>query len=78
MIIVFHGKEKQILKALIDSQKYDAVFSGHTHKALVETHGKTMHVNPGSVCGIRGPELVKELTVAIYDTKSNKAEIVDL
>lgn len=76
--VVYHGETKPILEALISSQKYDVVFSGHTHTAVVETKGKTLHVNPGSPCGVRGSELIKELTVAIYDTKSNKAEIISL
>ena len=76
--IAFHGDPKQLLDSLIQSQKYDVVFSGHTHKALIEKTGKTLHINPGSTCGIHGSEIDAEITIAFYDTKTDNAEIVNL
>lgn len=75
-IIIYHGDSKPLLEGLISSQKYDAVFSGHTHATVIETKGKTLHVNPGSTSGSCESKISNELTVAIYDTKLNKAEIV--
>jgi uncharacterized protein len=77
-LIAYHGDSDAIMISLIASKKYDAVFSGHTHKAVVEKKGKTLHVNPGSTCGIAESKLTKNITVAIYDTKNNSAEIINL
>ena len=77
-IAAYHGHSKPLLQSLIKSQEYDAVFSGHNHKASVEKKGKTLHVNPGSTSGVCGIELSDKITIAIYDTKTNTAEIVPL
>ncbi|MDD4900665.1 MAG: metallophosphoesterase [Patescibacteria group bacterium] len=77
-IIAYHGESPQLLQALISCNKYDAVFSGHNHLAGIKTYNKTTHVNPGSICGIRESKLDDAITVAIYDTKTNKAEILNL
>ncbi|OIO63387.1 metallophosphoesterase [Candidatus Woesearchaeota archaeon CG_4_10_14_0_2_um_filter_33_10] len=77
-IAAYHGHSKPLLQSLIKSQDYDAVFSGHNHKASVEKKGKTLHVNPGSTSGVCESKLSDKITIAIYDTKTNKAEIVSL
>jgi putative phosphoesterase len=77
-ITAYHGQSEILLNGLIDSQKYDVVFSGHNHRALIEKKGKTLHVNPGSTSGVCGIELSDEITVAVYDTKTNTAEIISL
>ncbi len=77
-IIAYHGDSKPLLKALIDCQKYDAVFSGHTHVALIAKEGKTLHVNPGSTSGLSESKIVDEITVAVYNTKTNQAGIIRL
>jgi uncharacterized protein len=77
-IIAYHGDSKPLLAGLIDSQKYDVVFSGHTHAALVERCGKTLHVNPGSPCGIAESKAGAPKTIAFYDTQKDRAEIVAL
>src|SRR3989339_2109171 len=41
-VIVYHGDAKPLTKALIDSQNYDAVFTGDTHSPLIERKGKTL------------------------------------
>ena len=76
--VVYHGDSKPLLKGLIDSQNYDIVFSGHTHKALIETKGKTLHVNPGSISGASESKLSDQITIAVYDTQTNQAEIINL
>lgn len=60
----------EIAKELADTQKYDLVFYGHTHKPWEEKLGKTKLVNPGNLAG-----LFYKATFAIYDTKTNKLEL---
>jgi putative phosphoesterase len=59
---------------LSKTNEYDAVFFGHTHQAGMGTHGKTLLVNPGAICGIKDGKY-DEATYAIYDTSSNSAEL---
>ncbi|MDD5738736.1 MAG: metallophosphoesterase [Candidatus Pacebacteria bacterium] len=77
-LIAYHGDSKPLLGALIDSQKYDAVFSGHTHTVLNEMKGKTLHVNPGSTSGLCESKITDNITIATYNTELNNAEIVYL
>ncbi len=60
----------EIARDLANSQKYDLVFYGHTHKPWEEKIGKTELVNPGNLAG-----LFYRATFAIYDTKINKLEL---
>ncbi|GBD34256.1 hypothetical protein HRbin34_00585 [bacterium HR34] len=41
-----------IAKNLAETQKYDFVFHGHTHKPWIESIGKTILLCPGNVAGI--------------------------
>ncbi len=74
-IAVFHGDSKPLLNSLIGCQEYDAVFSGHTHLALKEVIGKTLHLNPGCLSGYERTNKVKP-SIAFYDTNTGKAEII--
>lgn len=58
-------------KNLAESGKYDIVFHGHTHKPWEEMVGKTKVLNPGTLAG-----LFSKATFAIYDTKTDKAELI--
>lgn len=62
---------------LAKSTEFDAVFHGHTHNSINEMHGKTLLVNPGAICGIQSgkPGIA---SYALYDTKTNSAEIVEI
>lgn len=60
----------EIGRDLANSQKYDLVFYGHTHKPWEEKIGKTKLVNPGNIAG-----LFYRPTFAIYDVKTNKLEL---
>jgi hypothetical protein len=73
-IALLHGNEEELLKALIDSESFDVVVYGHTHKAEVYKKGKTLIVNPGEVCGY----LTGKSTIALLDTDRREAEIVEL
>lgn len=67
----------KLAELLAKTGEYDAVFHGHTHFSRHETHGKTLLLNPGAVCGIQkgNPGIA---SYALYDTKSNSAKIITL
>ncbi len=75
-LAIFHGHDKIILQALIDCQKYDAIFTGHTHQVRNEVFGKTLVVNPGSLSRARLSRKVDDASVAIYDTDTNMAKVI--
>lgn len=68
-IIVGHFPGK--LADFIRSGKYDAVLYGHTHRRKRELHGKTLVVNPGA---LQSPFP----SFAVYDTKTNNVEFIDI
>jgi len=72
-IVVYHGSDSLLTEGLILSGKYDVVFTGHTHRSVIETKGNTLHVNPGSVSGYAFGRIEKGGSVAVYDTRTNKA-----
>lgn len=67
----------KLARLLAETGDYDAVFYGHDHLKNVETVGKTLLCNPGAVCGIVNFE-PGPATFAIYETETNKAELVEL
>lgn len=73
-IALLHGHEEELLKALINSEGFDVVVHGHTHKAEAYRKGKTLVVNPGEVCGY----LSGKSTIALLDTDRREAEIIEL
>lgn len=62
-----------LAEGLVATQKYDAVFYGHTHEARSEVNGRTLFANPGEVAGI-----LNKPSWAVYDTESNGVEFVDI
>ncbi len=73
-ICLLHGSEEELLKTLIESQSFDVIVHGHTHKAETYKKGKTLIVNPGEVCGY----LTGKATIALLDTVKKEAKIVQL
>jgi len=57
-------------KKLSESEKYDMVFYGHTHKPWDEQVGNTRMLNPGTLAG-----LFYKATFAVWDTKSGEIEL---
>ena len=53
-------------------EKYDYVFSGHTHHKLVKQFGKTILINPGSAGQQRDG---KGTSYVIFDTRKKEWEI---
>jgi len=74
--IVYHGDDREMLSMLIDSQKYDIIVTGHTHAVRNETVGKTLVVNPGTTCYACEGKIIDRASIAIYDSKTNSAEII--
>lgn len=74
--VVYHGDDREILQTLIDSQKYDIIFTGHTHAVMNEVIGKTLVINPGNTCYACEGEITDKVSVAIYNSQTNKAEII--
>ena len=57
-----------------DIAQADAVITGHTHEVVSEQQNGTLFVNPGECCGW----VNDRCTVALLDTETMSAEIVDL
>ena len=70
---VYHGTYSEITESLEKSGQYDVVVSGHTHQANVETIGKTISINPGSVNGFDGDAMV-----ALFDTGSREVKFKEI
>ena len=60
-------------EALALSGKYDAVFSGHNHRAHSRIMGATLWGNPGEVMGRFGKP-----SFGLYDTNVNEFEVHEL
>jgi len=73
-IALLHGSEEELLMSLVDSQSFDVVVHGHSHKAEIYRKGKTLVVNPGEVCGY----LTGKSTIALFDTVKREAKLVEL
>jgi len=73
-LALYHGTISSFTKALVESGRYDAVLTGHSHRVLVRRSGGTLLVNPGELCGY----LSGRRTLCILDLKALEAEIVEL
>ncbi len=73
-IALLHGNEEELLKAVINSEGFDVVVYGHTHKAETFKKGKTLVINPGEVCGY----LTGKPTIALLDTARLEAKLVNI
>jgi len=73
-VALLHGHEEELLKALVESEGFDVVVHGHTHKVEVYQKGRTLVVNPGEVCGY----LSGKSTIALFDTVKREVRLVGL
>jgi len=71
-IIMLH-KEK-LINNLAESQKYDVIIYGHTHRTDLRKIGKTLIINPGEC----GGWLTGKSTIALLDMETLEAKIVEL
>jgi uncharacterized protein len=60
----------QIARPLALSGQFDLVCHGHDHTQRLETHGRTLLVNPGEVMGRFGTA-----RYAIYETTAHQATL---
>lgn len=72
-LAAYHGTVPAILMALIRSQVYTVVVSGHTHRLEDRWEGPTRVLNPGTAHGFG-----KEATVMLYDTTTSQTEPLSL
>ena len=70
---VYHGTNKLLREALVESGEYDYVFHGHTHERTIEDHGETVQVNPG---GLPIPGADDAFYVAVLDTEASGVDAV--
>ena len=63
---VTHGHIKEIMEGMIQSQKLDYIFCGHTHRRRDELIGKTRLINPGALGGM----YYQTRSIAILDLDS--------
>jgi hypothetical protein len=71
-IFLCHGKDTSKLDNTIQSNKYDYVLHGHTHKNRNEKIGKTRVVNPGA------HYYGAENTIVLLDLEKETVEFVDV
>ncbi len=62
------------IEALAQSQEYDYIVYGHTHKQDIRKIGKTTIINVGESCGW----LTGEAFIGILDTNKNEVETIQL
>jgi len=69
---VYHGTDKEMLRKLIQSKKYDYIITGHTHDIMDFKEGKTRVINPGA------HYYMSQNSIAILDTEKDSVEFIDV
>lgn len=72
---MYHGHNKRMLAHLAEGSAYDVLFTGHTHKPLIQENGRQLIINPGSTA-FSIPRRREPRSVAIYDTSQHSAELL--
>lgn len=75
-IAVSHGHDLVTLRSLISCQSYQLVVTGHTHTVRNELIDKTLVVNPGTLSKSCAGKRLDYYSIAIYNTKTQSAEII--
>lgn len=73
-VLVLHGEDLKLVQEIATRNMFDLIVSGHTHEPSVSRIGGTLWVNPGETCGY----LTGRSTVALYDSSTHEAEIVEV
>jgi putative phosphoesterase len=71
-IVILH--KEGLIDALAESQKYEVIIYGHTHRTDLRKIGKTLIINPGEC----GGWLTGKSTIALLDLDNLEAEIIKL
>ena len=65
---IYHGTNLQLSEFLIESQIFDLLILGHTHKKRIEIIGKTLVLNPGPLNkGFFAPKSDDYPSIIVYD-----------
>jgi putative phosphoesterase len=75
MFAVYHGTQQEAKSKLVQSEKYDIIVCGHTHRTQNTTVGKTIVVNPGTA---NGWFFGYWATVATFDTLTKVVDFINL
>ncbi|HJL60562.1 MAG TPA: metallophosphoesterase [Pseudomonadales bacterium] len=70
---VYHGTSDPLLKAIVASDLYDVVVSGHIHQVVNKKEGETLVLNPGSAHGFG-----QEATVMVLDSIDKEVTVIRL
>jgi putative phosphoesterase len=70
---VYHGTDEELAEGIVESEKYDYVLRGHTHRKKVREseNGKTVEINPG---GVKLPWQEEKLYVVVMDLENGEFE----
>ncbi|MFB6242106.1 MAG: metallophosphoesterase family protein, partial [Candidatus Nanosalina sp.] len=70
---VYHGTDEELADGLVESEKYDYVLRGHTHRKKVREseNGETVEINPS---GVRLPWQEEKLHVVVMDLETEEFE----
>jgi putative phosphoesterase len=71
-IAVTHGHLYSQFQTLLNSQQFDLLFHGHTHRREDTLHGNTRRINPGALGGLRK----EERSFCIFDTHSRQLRFI--
>lgn len=74
-LAVYHGHHKPTLRRVVENAQYDAVFTGHSHKPLIQHLEGKLIVNPGSTA-FSIPRRREPRSLALYDTATHSAELI--
>ena len=72
IIIMLH--EEKLIDALAESQKYEIIIYGHTHRTNLRKIGKTLIINPGEC----GGWLTGKSTIALLNLENLEVRIINL
>ena len=72
IIIMLH--EEKLIDALAESQKYEIIIYGHTHRTDLRKIGKTLIINPGEC----GGWLTGKSTIALLNLENLEVRIINL
>ena len=71
-IIMLHKEE--LINAIAESQRYEVIIYGHTHRIDLRRNRKTLIINPGEC----GGWLTGKSTIALLDLETLEAKIIRL
>jgi putative phosphoesterase len=70
LVVVTHGDDSRFVSRVLQEQRVDYLFLGHTHKTMDQRQGKVRVINPGAL------HRAAEKTVAVLDTQTDVLEFL--